>query len=108
MCAAGGLEDAGDHSPEGAAYGSDEQGEGHVDDPRQAGDPVADGAGEQGADDELSLSADVEQAGLEGEGDGEAAHHEGGGLLQGASDALAVGECAVEQGPVGLEGVQPG
>ena len=59
----------------------------------------------EAADIGLALAADVEQAGMEGDGDGEAGEDEVGGVVEREADALAVAERAVDHEPHGLERV---
>ena len=62
-------------------------------------------ASAEAADIGLPLAADVEQAGVEGDGDGEAGEDEVGGVVERVADRLAVAERAVDQELGGLERV---
>ena len=61
----------------------------------------------QGPDEELALGADVEQAGLEAEGDGQAAEDERRRLDERVDDGVRVAERAADERPVGATGAGP-
>ena len=78
---------------------ADEQGERDVEHARQVGEAVADPRREHGAEEQLALGADVEQAGLHADDDGEAGERERGGPGQRAGDVLLAAERAVDAAP---------
>ena len=102
--AAVGLEDAGQRRRQHPEQPADEQHGRHVQRRRQA-QPVADPGGEDGAQQQLALGADVEQPGLHADDDGQAGEDQRRRLLQRAGHGVLAAEGALEQRAVGGERV---
>ena len=97
MPACFGLQQAGNEAPQRAARGTCQQGEGHVDVGRQAGDRVADVGGSRGTHEQLPFHADIEKARSKAHCHSQASKNVRGGLheafkrwVEGRADFLGV------------------
>ena len=94
-----GLEKAGEgggHEPEQPA---DDDGQRHVDDPRQR-ESVAEPRREHGAGQQLALGADVEETRLHADDHGEPGEDQWGCSLERASDGFGTAQAALDQRPI--------
>jgi len=81
-----------------------QRGQGQQEPRRQAVEPHADLTGDDGAEQELALAADVEDADARAEHAGQTAQAKHHGVFQQIADVAGTGERAVQHGKVGLAG----
>lgn len=74
-------------------------------DSQGAGKFEADDGGGKSSDGQLAFDADVEEAGSEGDENGEAGDEERGGLFEGSGDGCGGAEASLDEGGGGIDGV---
>src|SRR5262249_37778499 len=91
------LQPGRDERPERAAQHRRENGEGQRHGERRGAEGEAEKGHGEAAEHLLACAADIEEAGMEGEGDGKAGEDEGGGVIEGEADAFRIAEGAVDK-----------